>query len=105
MFGRRQSKEKKEHSRLIERLDERIVKYVTQRDPETSIESVIGRNGCINTKNGQITIVCDGSEVFRCDINQARCGELLSLEGVAIHATDPSTGKETIIIAYYKYYR
>ena len=95
----------KDNAKLIARLDGRAVKYVTRRDPETAIESVIGRTGRINTKNGFITIVCDGTEVFRCSSDNAQCGELLSLEGVTIRASDEQTGGETIIVAYYKYYR
>ena len=95
----KQSKTDRENAKLIERLDGRAVKYVTERDPATGIESVIGREGRINTKNGTIAIVCNGTEVFRCSSDAAQTGELLSLEGVIIKTA------ETMVVAYYKYYR
>lgn len=99
LFGKRKSPEEKETAALLARLDGRSVKYVARRDPETQIETVIGHEGRLNTKDGQIVIVCNGSEVFRCPAEGARCGELLSLDGVVIRAE----GK--IVVAYYKYYR
>ena len=104
LFSRKSGADK-ENARLIERLDGRLVKYVAQRDPETSVEGVIGHTGRINTKNGFITIVCDGTEVFRCPAAGADCGELLSLDGVVIHGINVKTGINCIIVAYYKYYR
>ena len=59
---------------LLERLDGRELQTVTRRDPETSAETVIGKAGRINTLHGQIVIVCDGREVFRCGAATARCG-------------------------------
>jgi hypothetical protein len=105
LFGSRRKQDIRDNQKLIERLDGRAVKYVARREPDSTIESVIGRAGRINTKNGFITIICNGTEVFRCPVNGAKCGELLSLEGVRIHGQDIKTGEQTQIIAYYKYYR
>lgn len=77
---------------------------MTRRDPETSAETVIGKAGRINTLHGQIVIVCDGREVFRCDAATARCGELMSLNGVVIRGREEN-GQETTVVAYYLYYR
>ena len=104
LFGKR-SQNDKDNRQLIARLDGRAVKYVAERDAETSVESVIGRTGRINTKNNHITIVCDGTEVFRCSSETAQCGELLSLDGVVIRAVNTNSGKPCIIVAYYQYYR
>ena len=89
---------------LLERLDGRELQTVTRRDPETSAETVIGKAGRINTLHGQIVIVCDGREVFRCDAATARCGELMSLNGVVIRGREEN-GQETTVVAYYLYYR
>ena len=99
LFGKRRSPEDKETAALLARLDGRSVKYVTRRDLETGVETVIGREGRLNTKEGKIVIVCNGTEVFRCPAEDARCGELLSLDGVTIR-----TG-EGMVVAYYQYYR
>ena len=100
---RGKSSEDKDNAQLIRRLDGRLVKYVTTRDPETSVESVIGHSGRINTLNGQITIVCNGTEVFRCDSQEASCGELMSLNGVVIQTG--SGADKRVVVAYYQYYR
>ncbi len=89
---------------LLERLAGRELQTVTRRDPETSAETVIGKAGRINTLHGQIVIVCDGREVFRCDAATARCGELMSLNGVVIRGREEN-GQETTVVAYYLYYR
>ncbi|HIZ20453.1 MAG TPA: hypothetical protein H9674_06310 [Firmicutes bacterium] len=99
LFGRRKTSEDRETAALLARLDGKSVKYVTRRDPATQVETVIGHEGRLNTKDGQIVIVCNGTEVFRCPSAGARCGELLSLDGVTIR-TD-----EGMVVAYYQYYR
>ncbi len=99
LFGGRKGREEKETLSLLARLDGKSVKYVTRRDPETQVETVIGHEGRLNTRDGQIVIICNGTEVFRCPAAGARCGELLSLEGVVIRSG------EKVVVAYYKYYR
>lgn len=97
-------------ARLIAGLDGKPVKYVTRRGLDENgspVETVIGKQGRINTRNGRIVIVCDGAEVFRCTVETAQCGELMSLNGVVISGrdeTDPA-GQETTVVAYYLYYR
>ena len=98
LFRRKDAKEK-DAAALLARIDGKAVKYVSRRDPATGVESVIGREGRINTREGQIVIVCNGSEVFRCPASDTQCGELLSLDGVIIR-TDGQT-----VVAYYQYYR
>ena len=100
----RKKKPGADHRELLERLDGRELQTVTRRDPETSAETVIGKAGRINTLHGQIVIVCDGREVFRCDAATARCGELMSLNGVVIRGREEN-GQETTVVAYYLYYR
>lgn len=99
-------KKKKEYGDLYQRIDKKPLRYVTERDPQTYVESVIGRTGRINIyQNEIITVDCDGKEVFRGALADTQVGELLSLEGAVIKGTDLNTGTLRSIVAYYKYYR
>lgn len=98
-------KEEKRYLDLLERLDGRPIKYCTERDVVTSVESVLGKQGAINVVDSELVIVCDAKEVFRCDIQTMRAGELLSLAGVTVTGFDSVLGKERTIVAYYQYYR
>ena len=95
----------RDNERLIAALDGRAIRYASERDSDTKTERVLGKSGRINTKNGVIMIMCDGSEVFRCDAKTARCGELMSLNGVVITGISNATGRETTVVGYYQYYR
>ena len=97
-------KQDSEQRQLLERLNGRELQTVTRRDPETSVEILIGKAGRINTNQDKVVIVCDGREVFRCAADTARCGELMSLNGVVIRGVQDD-GKETTVVAYYQYYR
>ena len=93
---------------LLARMDGKEVKYVTRRELDESgspVESVIGKEGRLNTQNDRIVVVCNGTEVFRCPVEGAKCGELLSLEGVVIQGVNAYTGAPDTIVAYYQYYR
>ncbi len=99
-------KKKKEFGELYQRLDKKPLRYVTERDPQTYVESVIGRTGRINIYQGEIiTVDCDGKEVFRGRLDEVQVGELMSLEGAVIKGKDLNSGKLRSIVAYYKYYR
>ena len=106
IFNRRQRREEKDNAQLIVRLDGRSVRYVARRELDESgspVETVLGKTGRINTRDGKIVIICDGTEVFRCSQQNARCGELLSLGGVVIE--NMGAGKTETVVAYYTYYR
>lgn len=107
IFGRKRRAADADNARLIERIDGRAIKYVARRGLDESgspVEHIIGRQGRINTQNGQIVIVCNGSEAFRCPVEGAQCGELLSLDGVVIRWQGEG-GAEDTVVAYYQYYR
>ena len=90
---------------LYQRIDKKLLRYVTERDPDTYVESVIGRDGRLNVYDDVITVWSDGHEIFRGLLEGAEIGELMSLEGVSIKAVDAHTGKRRSIVAYYQYYR
>ena len=104
LFGGKKKKEAAQTVRLLERLDGRELQAAVRREPSGAGETVIGKGGRLNTLGGEIVIVCDGAEVFRCPAAQTRCGELMSLNGLMIRRALPDGG-EDVVIAYYKYYR
>lgn len=100
------SKKKKRGSGdLYRRIDKKLLKYVTERDSETYVERVIGKDGMLNVYDDEIAVWSGGKEVFRGKLEGADIGELMSLEGVTIKAEDVKSGKMRQIVAYYKYYR
>ena len=98
-------KKKADDRELYRRIDKKPLKYVTERDLETYVESVIGKEGRINIYNDEIAIYCNGTEIFRCKLDGADIGELMSMEGAVLKGVDIKTGKTRSIVAYYKYYR
>lgn len=103
------SKKKKEGSRAFRRemakkLDGRAVKYVTEREEDGS-ESVIGREGALIIRDGDMIVFSSADIVMRCPIDEMDAAELLSLEGVIISGPDTEHGGELrSVIAYYTYY-
>ena len=89
---------------MADRMNGRHIKYVTERIDDQDI--VIGHDGCIAVRNGELTVLSDGTEKFRVTISEMTASELMSLEGVILSGPDlESDGKERTVIAYYKYYR
>lgn len=107
----RRSREKEDarlNEQVLARIQGKAIKYVARRDvgPDGSTrETVLGKIGRINCLADAIVVVCDGREVFRCAIADARCSELLSLDGAVIQGTNQLTGAPDTVVAYYQYYR
>ena len=96
------------NTELLAKIDGRIIRYVTCRGIDENgnpMETVLGKEGRINTLHDRIVISCSGTEVFRCDTALAKCGELMSLEGVVVTGPNQVTGRTESVVAYYKYYR
>ena len=82
----------------LEALHGKRLSYVVERhDGE---ELVLGRNGGISVSDDQLVIVCNGSEVFRCQLEGCIAAELMSRNGVDIKAAD-SSGAARHVVAYY----
>ncbi|MBE6565226.1 MAG: hypothetical protein E7655_08145 [Ruminococcaceae bacterium] len=102
-------KSKNENSRafrmeMAEKISNKIIKYTAERVDD--VELVIGREGSISLRNGQIIVLSGGNIVMRTNVEDMHASELLSLDGVIITAPDlEQGGKERTIIAYYKYFR
>jgi hypothetical protein len=80
------------------------VKYVTERDPATSVETVVGRRGSVNVIDGKLKVVC-GTDVFRADADNADAALLMSNEGAVLKGFDEIAGRERTLVVYFQYYR
>ncbi|MBE6671445.1 MAG: hypothetical protein E7593_04495 [Ruminococcaceae bacterium] len=86
------------------RLDGKHIKYVTERQNYEDL--VIGRDGCIAVRNGELIVLADGVEKLRVKVAEMQASELMSLDGVILSGPDLEKGGEyRTVIAYYKYYR
>lgn len=89
---------------MAAKLDGRHLKYVTERLPDG--ESVIGREGALIERNGELLVYASADVVFRCPVTELQMSELLSMEGVILTGADGAhDGKIRTVIAYYTYYR
>ncbi len=105
LFKRKKTEEKLSFKlEMAEKMVRNRLRYATERDGDT--DSVIGKNGGFNVRDGQLIVSADNRVIFRCNIEEMSVSELMSLEGVIITAPDiESGGKVRTIICYYVYYR
>ncbi len=105
LFKRKKTEEKLSFKlEMAEKMVRNRLRYATERDGDT--DSVIGKNGGFNVRDGQLIVSADNRVIFRCNIEEMSVSELMSLEGVIITAPDiESGGKIRTIICYYVYYR
>lgn len=102
-MGLFKKKRKLENPEVLARINQRAIKYVTTRN-EDGTEYVLGRSGSINIKGEELICHSDGKDVFRCNVYEAKVGELLSKDGVRLSMTRDD-GSEYAVIAYYVYRR
>lgn len=105
LFSKKQREERRAQQELLSRIDGKLIQYATRRDPDTGEELVLGKDGRICVGKADLTLMCDGREVFRCALDGIRLGELMSRDGVTIEGKNPATGFLHKAVAYYKYYR
>lgn len=108
IFSRGKKKTADTNRELLSRIDGRLVRYVTRRGTDEDgnpTETVLGKEGRITVQHGMAAVSCDGREVFRCDVEEVKCGELMSLEGAVFTGVNALSGQEDTVVAYYKYYR
>ena len=111
MFGfiKRLTKPRNENSprfkqEMANRMNGKHIKYVTERENDSDI--VIGHDGCIAVRNGELIVLSDGVVKFRVNVIEMTASELMSLEGVILSGPDlENGGTYRTVIAYYKYYR
>ncbi len=86
---------------MANKLDKRSIKYCTERNEQTG-ETIIGKNGMINVRNGELIVLSSDDVVFRTPIELLQASELMSLEGVILSGPDlEHGGAERSVIAYY----
>ena len=80
------------------------VRYITEKNGD--VDEVIGREGSLNIKDGELLVFGSGDILMRCKIENMQAWELLSKDGVVITAPDDAHGgRECTIVVYYVYYR
>ena len=102
LFSRR--REHAEQSDLVARLHGKRIRYAARRTMDehgNPVEVILGKVGAINTIGGDIVVMCNAKEVFRCPVEGAACAELLSLGGVVISEINAATGEPDTVVAYY----
>ena len=104
------NKKQKEHHIAVESVLERINKkslvFVVERGNfNGASERVLGKNGAINVLEDVVVILCNGTEVFRCNKEGIKAGELMSGNGAMIEGIEPDTQIRRTVIAYYSYKR
>ncbi len=89
---------------MAERMNGRHIKYVTERENDS--DTVIGHDGCLAVRNGELIVLSDGVVKFRVKVAEMTASELMSLEGIILSGPDiEHNGIYRTVIAYYKYYR
>ena len=79
------------------------IRYVSEK--QNDVDTVIGREGGFNIREGDLLVYASAKVVFRAEIDNLQIWELLSKDGVVLTGYDKETQRERTIIAYYVYYR
>ncbi len=106
-FGKRKKEreDKRIKDEVIGRLSGKIIKYCSERAEDGSGDIIIGKDGSLTIREGELIVLASADIVFRADIDSLSASELLSRDGVILEGYDKDAGKNRKIIAYYKYYR
>ena len=78
------------------------IKYVTERIND--VETVIGRSGGMNIRDGVFIVHASNNIVFRANVDEMSAGELLSHDGVVLTAPELESGRERTIIVHFTDY-
>ena len=108
LFKKKDQLPKNENSRkykrmMAERIDGKHIKCCSEKTGND--ETILGKEGGINLRGDEITVLASGKVVFRADIYDLRISEFLSLEGAFLRGHDlEHGGEEKTVIVYYTYY-
>ncbi len=98
--------EKEVHDALVEKIHGRTIRYASERLPDNGGDVILGKDGSLSVRNGQLIVLAGGNIVFRAKTDDLTLSELMSLEGVILEGEDlEHGGVRRRIIAYYTYYR
>ena len=90
---------------MAKKLAGRAIKYASERDPETSVDTVIGHAGSLSIKDDEFLVLSSNDIVFRCKIVEMKAWELMSKDGAMRSGPDIAHGgKERTVMVYYTYY-
>lgn len=79
-------KEKDENLALLRKLDQRGVSILSERDPATYQEKILGRNGAFSiTEEQELVISCENKILFRYPLKEIKGGELMNLSGICLN--------------------
>ena len=95
---------------FAQRISNKKIRYVSERavDEGTGevVDTIIGKNGFFGlNKNNELSVYCEGEELFKAYAPDLTAYEFLSLEGVILESVDLLSNKWRRIIVYYIYYR
>jgi len=94
----------------ITKLNGKIIRYVSERIENEAtgevVDTIVARSSVINiNENNELCLISGIKDIFKCNADDLKAGEFMSLEGVILEGFDLTCGKHRKIIAYYKYYR
>ena len=90
---------------VVERVTQKSLSHVTERNVDTYVEEILGRFGGLAECENELVVICDGHEVFRCDRYECKIGELMSHDGATLSGFDKIQNRHRSLMLYYKYYR
>lgn len=108
MFFKKNKKDAQKLSETLSvynRIAEKQVSYITERDASTYTERVLGKEGGLCAVNDEIVLHCNAHEEFRAKLKDVTIGELMSGDGAVLRGFDLIQNKERSIVIYFKYYR
>ena len=89
---------------MARRLDGMSLKCVSEK--VDGVDEIIGKNGAVAVRDGELIIYSSMDVVFRCEVRQMNAWELMSLSGVVITAPDLEHGGNVrTVTAHYTYWR
>ena len=105
-FSPKNENTKRFKKEMAHKLDKRAIKYCSERDAEAG-ETIIGKNGMINLRDGELILLSSEQVVFRAKIEELTASELLSLEGVILTGNDLEHGgvMRTVVAYYTDFYK
>ncbi len=105
LFGGKKNPDSPAYRReMAQKIAGHRIRYVTEKI--NGVDEVIGREGSIDLRNGELIVFASSEVILRCDIDELQAWELLSKDGVVVTAPDKEHGgAERTIIVFYVYYR
>lgn len=100
----KKKREKDENLALLRKLDKRGVSSLSERDPATYQERILGKSGAFSiTDEEELVICCENKILFRYPLKEIKAGELMNLSGICLNVgnrrfvayyTDGTLGKK-----------